>query len=281
MQRPRTPGARTAGGHRRPGRRAGRPGRRPTWPAADPASGRRRADPVRGAHAGAGRPGPHPRRRLPVAHATALGAAACARLALDPGADVRGGGRHVDARSTPTSPSGPPTAPPSSWRDGRAPRNRLWHRRRRRPHERHPDRRRLRRRRGRRPASSGCAIARALAGTKLSVDPARSPRRRRRRHQQGQHRDAAHRIRRHARARWNRDWSRAATTCSATTPSRPASRSSAPAPCWWRGPTRNSTRCPALKDKAERNGYHALRDRRRRRGLSARPRPRARARWAG
>ena len=31
---------------------------------------------------------------------------------------------------------------------------------------------------------------------------------------------------------------------------------------------------PGLKDKAERNGYHALRDRRRRRGVPARPRPR-------
>ena len=37
-----------------------------------------------------------------------------------------------------------------------------------------------------------------------------------------------------------------------------------------------STRCPALKDKAERNGYHALRDRHGRRGVPPGPRPRPR-----
>ena len=67
VQRARAPGARTAGGHRRAGGRAGRPGRRRPGSAADPAAGGRRADPLGRADAGAGRPRPHPRRRLPVA----------------------------------------------------------------------------------------------------------------------------------------------------------------------------------------------------------------------
>ena len=104
----------------------------------------------------------------PSLHATALGAAACARLALDPGIDV------ADAVGT-WSPEHTYRARlvcrpcrRASWRDGCVPRNRFWRRRRRRPHERHP--------RGPRRdvvvvggGIVGCAIARALAGTNLSV----------------------------------------------------------------------------------------------------------------
>ena len=142
------------------------------------------------------------------------------------------------------NPNGPPTVQPSIWRDGRARRNRFWHRRRQRLHERHPRRQRRLRRRRHRWRHRGLRRSPAqLAGTNAVGDPARSARRRRRRHQQGQHRIAAHRVRRHRRARWSRGWSRAGTTCSATTRSRPASRSSAPGRSWWPGPTRNATRC--------------------------------------
>ena len=67
VQRSRAPGARAAGGHRRSGRRAGRPRRHRSRPATDEAAGRRWPHPLRRADAGPGGPRPHPRRRLPVA----------------------------------------------------------------------------------------------------------------------------------------------------------------------------------------------------------------------
>ena len=67
VQRPRPTGPGAAGGHCRPSGRVGRPGRHRPGSATDPASGGRRAHPLRRAHAGPGRPRAHPRRRLPVA----------------------------------------------------------------------------------------------------------------------------------------------------------------------------------------------------------------------
>ena len=98
-QRPRTVGPRTAGGHRRTGRRAGRPRRHGSGSAVDPAAGGRRAHPLRRTHAGTGRPGPHPRRRLPVA--ARHGPRRRRVRAVGPRAGHRRGrsGRNVDART--------------------------------------------------------------------------------------------------------------------------------------------------------------------------------------
>ena len=54
-------------------------------------------------------------------------------------------------------------------------------------------------------------------------------------------------------------WSAAATGCSATMPPAPASRSSAPVPCWSPGPRRNSTRCPDSRPKPSRTATTAAR----------------------
>ena len=76
--------------------------------AVDTAAGRRRADPVRGAHAGPGRPGAHPRRRLPVIarHRTRRGRMCAAGPRYRPRRGRRR--RHMDTATTPTSPNGPP-----------------------------------------------------------------------------------------------------------------------------------------------------------------------------
>ena len=57
----------------------------------------------RGAHAGAGRPGAHPRRRLPVAARHRARRRRLRSAGARPGPRRDGRGRHVDTRSTPTS----------------------------------------------------------------------------------------------------------------------------------------------------------------------------------
>ena len=55
----------------------------------------------------------------PSAHATPLGAAACARLALDPAVSLHRGRRHLDAPAHLRTRCGPRTAPPSTCTGGR------------------------------------------------------------------------------------------------------------------------------------------------------------------
>ena len=103
-------------------------------------------------------------------------------------------------------------------------------------------RRRRRRRRGDRPrarATTTCASRWSRPADDVGDG-----------HQQGQHRDPAHRLRRHAGHARVAARRAAATSCSPTTPRRPASRSSAPARCSSPGTTSSSPRCPALAEKA-------------------------------
>ena len=90
----------------------------------------------------------------------------------------------------------------------------------------------------------GCAIARALAGTKLSVTVLEA------RNDVGDGTSKANTALLHtgfdaSPGTLSRGWSRGGTTCSATTRNRRGFRSSAPGRCWWHGPTRSATRCPA------------------------------------
>ena len=106
----------------------------------------------------------------------------------------------------------------------------------------------------------GAAIARELARFELGVVAARGRPRRRRRHEQGEHRDPAHRLRRqarHARGAARPPRLRAARR---RTPARSASRSSARARCSSRGTTSSSPRCRASRRRARENGYDDLRE---------------------
>ena len=122
----------------------------------------------------------------------------------------------------------------------------------------------------------GAAIARDLAGAHLRVALVEAPRRRRRRHEQGQHRDPAHRFRRDARARWSPGSSAAATEllrAYAADTGIPVEPTGAPSSS--RGPTRSSRRCPRLRGQGVAQRLRRLRARRRRRGLPPLPAPRS------
>ena len=187
----------------------------------------------------------------PSAHATPLGAAACARLALEPGADRGRGGGRAGRPPRPTSRSG---------RAGRA--------------DRAPPRggRRRRHQADGRPAHErrrdtvdvavigagivGAAIARELAGTpcpspssRAAPTSATAPARRTPR--------SSTPASTPRRARWSRGWSHAATTCSAGTPRQagiPVERTGAVLVAWTE---EELEALPGLQAKAEANGYDA------------------------
>ena len=263
---PRAPGARRAAGHRRPGRRTGRRGRRPT---PGPPLTRLRVDggltqsrvlmqATADLVAGAGR-------RLPLAHATALGAAA---LAGWPATRTRRWGTSVTAwRPRPTY--------EPQWSADRADEFRS------RVATISPPRRYAV---AGDPVTDlatydvavigagivGSAIARELAGYDLSVAAGRGPRRRRRRHQQGQHRDPAHRIRRQARHPGVPTGPPRLPAAGRLRQAAPASRSSAPARilvAWDRRAARRAART-AGQGRGQR--LPRVRTRRRRRGLRRR-----------
>jgi len=90
----------------------------------------------------------------------------------------------------------------------------------------------------------GCAIARALAGTNLSVTLLEA------RDDVGDGTSKANTALLHtgfdaSQGTLESRLLRGGTTCSATTPNRRGFRSSAPGRCWWHGPRKNATRCPA------------------------------------
>ena len=209
----------------------------------------------------------------PSPHATALGAAACARLALDPALDRRRTPSAAwTAAATYRAATGPPTGPPSILARWHALRNRFWHRRSQRLHERH------------RSMYDVVVVGAGIVGLR--------DRPRARRH----HLSVALL---EARDDVGDGTSKANTAILHTgfdaTPGTlesrlvargydllgdyaaadgiPVERTGALLVAWT---DEQLEALPGLQDKAERNGYHALRDRRCRRGLppGARPRPR-------
>ena len=250
-----------------PGRGARRRDRRRHRHRSRTAAGRRRSDPLSSADAGAGRPPADARRGLSRRRTPPRSVPRPSPdLALDPTAtlaDVVGGWHRPSCTSS--SPQ---------WSADRAARAHLarWRRWQTLTHA----AARSARDRARCSTSSSSVAASSAApspaswpGHQIVGGSARGAGRRRRRHEQGQHRDPAHRVRRHA--------GNAGVTAGAarlrpavgTTPSAPASRSSAPVRSSWRGPTRSSTRSPACGRRPSANGYDRLRARRRRRGLRA------------
>ena len=188
----------------------------------------------------------------PSAHATPLGAAACARLALDPAAQV------VDAVGGWT----PQRTYEPAWSADRAAEHMArWHAPRRRalgreaqPRDLRPDPHRTTS-----PSSAPASWAPPSPGPRrhgLSVAARRGAGRRRRRHQQGQHRHPAHRLRRHAGHAGvppRRPRLPAARRYAART-GIPVERTGALLVAWTDEELRT---LPALLGKAQRNGYRA------------------------
>ena len=168
------------------------------------AAGRRRPHPLARAHAGAGRPRAGPGRRLPARPRDGAGRGGGRPLGLDavprrrPTSSAGGRPAHLRAvvvrrsrcrhlgrwrTAVAAGAAGGPTDPASTTSRSSV------------------------------PAIVGCAIARELAGHDVRRRADRGARRRRRRHEQGQHRDPAHRLRRdtrHARVAPGAPWLRAA-----------------------------------------------------------------------
>ena len=111
--------------------------------------------------------------------------------------------------------------------------------------------------------------------------PGRRGRRRRHRHVQGEHRDPAHRVRRHAGQPGEPPAQPRAPGCCASTPRRRGSRSSAPARCSSPGRRTRSRRCPASRRTRGATGTTAIRPLTGRRALRARAARSGRARSAG
>ena len=245
----RAPRPRAAAGHRRAGRRAGRPHRRRPGPPLTAAARRRRADALATADAGRRRPRPAPGRRstprrTPPRSARPRSAAwpldptltlADAVPEWTPSDDLRAVlVRRPRSRVPRALARRRDRQPPDPARDDH-------HRQRARPPTSRP--RGLRRRRDRRRASSASAIARELCRLQLSVALVEA------RDDVGDGTSKANTAILHTGfdakpGTLESGWSAAATSCWRSTPLRPASRSSAPARCWSPGPRRSSTRCP-------------------------------------
>ena len=190
----------------------------------------------------------------PSLHATALGAAACARLALDPSLDVTEAVGRWKPQHTyePEWPAYRAAEYLARW--ARAAKQ-FWHRGRQRLHERHPRRQRRLRRRSGRWRHRGLRDRPHTRRNQPVGDPARSARRRRRRHQQGQYRIAAHRVRCIAGnagvAAVARGYYLLGDYAQQT--GIPVERTGAMLVAWTE---EERDALPGLKDKAERNGYH-------------------------